>query len=43
MKRVDERAGAERELKFVADPKTFRAALALPLLGGGADRPPGGG
>ncbi len=27
-------AGLERELKFVADPKTFDAALALPLLGG---------
>ncbi len=39
MKRVEECAGAERELKFVADPKTFRAALALPLLGGGADPP----
>jgi triphosphatase len=27
-------AGLERELKFVADPETFGAALALPLLGG---------
>ena len=27
-------AGLERELKFVADPKAFDAALALPLLGG---------
>ena len=26
-------AGLERELKFVADAKTFDAALALPLLG----------
>jgi inorganic triphosphatase YgiF len=27
-------AGLERELKFAADPETFDAALALPLLGG---------
>src|SRR5271165_4719021 len=28
---------AERELKFVADRKTFKTALALPLLGGAAE------
>ena len=28
-------AGAERELKFIADRKAFKAALALPLLGRG--------
>ena len=31
--------GAERELKFVADRKTFKAAVALPLLGGAAEVP----
>ena len=30
---------AERELKFAADPKTFKVALALPLLGGVAEAP----
>ncbi len=32
-------AGAERELKFVADRRTLKAALALPLLGGAAEAP----
>ncbi len=32
-------AGVERELKFVADRKTFKAAVALPLLGGAAEVP----
>jgi hypothetical protein len=32
-------SGAERELKFVADRKTLKAALALPLLGGVAEAP----
>ena len=30
-------AGAERELKFVADRKTLKTALVLPILGGGAE------
>ena len=34
-----ERVGTEQELKFIAGPKVFRAALALPLLGEGADAP----
>lgn len=33
-------AGAERELKFIADRRTLRAALAAPLLGGEAGAPP---
>ena len=32
-------ASAERELKFVADRKTFKAAVALPLLGGAGEPP----
>ncbi len=39
MARAHEGAGAERELKFVADRKIFKAALALPLLGGAAAPP----
>ena len=35
MAKAHERASAERELKFVADRKTFKAAVALPLLGAG--------
>ena len=37
--RAHEGAGAERELKFLADRKTFRAAVALPLLGGAGEAP----
>ncbi len=32
-------AGAERELKFIADRRTLKAALAAPLLGGEAGPP----
>ena len=32
-------AGVEEELKFVADRKTFKAALSIPLLGGSAEAP----
>ncbi len=39
MARAHEGAGAERELKFLADRKTFRAAVALPLLGGAGEVP----
>ena len=32
-------AGVQEELKFVADRKTFKAALSIPLLGGSAEAP----
>ena len=37
---ADAGAGAERELKFLVDRKTLKAALTAPLLGGDAGGPP---